>query len=234
MGFVQGENERCCFYHEEKDLRVLLYVDDCLPDGDAADVQWIFTELEKRFRCTRDDMVTDLITQGYLGMVIRIEGDRIDMTLSTAKYIENACRILKIEGTPWAPTKQPIGTGSTVLSAKGKAGFLTAVGMLGWLAQTVRPRVDVSYTYSRIAQHSASPKESAMKAVRTAFAYRNQSKHYCISAQTYADDVDIVATLDKCSLEPEEWSFMVDADHAGNAEVQNRRRSQIGLIFKLN
>ena len=93
--------------------------------------------------------------------------------------------------------------------------------MLGWLAQTVR--VDVSYTYSRIAQHSASPTESAMKAVRTAFAYLNQSKHYCISAQRYAEDVEIVASLDKCSLEHAERSFMVDADHAGNAEVQNRR-----------
>ena len=51
-----------------------------------------------------------------------------------------------------------------------------------------------------------------MKAVRTAFAYLSRSKHYCISAQTYADDVDIVATLDKCSLEPEEWSFMIMVD----------------------
>ena len=50
----------------------------------------------------------------------------------------------------------------------------------------------------------------------------------------YDDDVDMVATLDQCSLEPEEWSIMVDADHAGNAEVQNRRRSQNGLIIKLN
>ena len=77
-----------------------------------------------------------------------------------------------------------------------------------------------------------------MKAVRTAFAYLDQSKHYCISAQIYADDVEIVASLDKCSLEPEEWSFMVEAGHAGNAEVQNlnRRRSQNGLItgIKLN
>ena len=73
-----------------------------------------------------------------------------------------------------------------------------------------------------------------MKAVSTAFAYLNLSKQYCISAQIYADDVDIVATLDKCSLEPEDWSFMVDADHAGNNEVLNRRRSQNGLIIKLN
>ena len=73
-----------------------------------------------------------------------------------------------------------------------------------------------------------------MKAVRTAFAYLNKSKHYCISAQIYADDVDIMATLDKCSVDPDEWSFMADSDHAGNAEVQNKRRSQNGLIIKVN
>ena len=44
-----------------------MYVDDCLADGDAADVKWIFFELEKRFMCKSADMVTDLITQDYLG-----------------------------------------------------------------------------------------------------------------------------------------------------------------------
>ena len=119
MGLVRGENDRSCFYHEEKDLLILLYVDDCLTDGDAAEVQWIFTELEKRFKCKSEDMITDLITQDYLGMVIRIEGDGIYMPM--AKYIGNACRILKIEGTPWVPINQPIGTDRTapyVLSAK--------------------------------------------------------------------------------------------------------------------
>ena len=69
-------------------------------------------------------MVTDLITQDYLGMGIRIEGDRLYITM--AKYIENACRILimKIKGTSWVPINQPIGTDSPVLSAKGKAGSL--------------------------------------------------------------------------------------------------------------
>ena len=55
-----------------------------------------------------------------------------------------------------------------------------------------------------------------------------------ITAQIYVDDADIMATLVKCSLEPEAWSFMVDLDHAGNAEVQHKRRSQNGLIIKLN
>jgi hypothetical protein len=99
MGFVRGENERSCFYHADRDLLVLLYVDDCLADGDAADVEWIFTELEERFKCKSADMVTDLLTQDCLGMVIRVEGDRIYMSM--AKYIENACRILEITGESW-------------------------------------------------------------------------------------------------------------------------------------
>ena len=39
MGFKRGENERSCFYHEGRDLLILLYVDDCLADGDEADVK---------------------------------------------------------------------------------------------------------------------------------------------------------------------------------------------------
>ena len=73
-----------------------------------------------------------------------------------------------------------------------------------------------------------------MKAARTAFAYLNRSKHFCISAQLYADNVNIVATFDKLTLDSEDWSFMVDSDHAGSAKAQNRRRSQNELIIKLN
>ena len=47
-----------------------------------------------------------------------------------------------------------------------------------------------------------------MKAVRTAFAYLLQSKHFCISAQIYADDVDIMDQLNKLGLDPDVWSFM--------------------------
>ena len=208
-------------------------MDDCLTDGDAADVEWILTKLEERFKCKSDAMFTNLLTQDYLEMAIRVEGGRIYMSM--AKYMKNAWRILEITGESWVPINQPIDMDSPVLSPKRKTEFLTATGMLGWLALTVR--CDVSYTYSRITQQSASPTESAMKAVRTAFAYPNKSKHFCISAQIHDDNdiVDIMATLDKCSLEPEEWSFMVDSDHAGNAhEVQNKRRSQNGLIIKLN
>ena len=70
MGFKRGENERSCFYHEGRDLLILLYVDDCLAEA-GDDFKWTFFELEERVKCKSEDIVTDLITQNYLGMVIR-------------------------------------------------------------------------------------------------------------------------------------------------------------------
>ena len=45
---MRGEHERSCFCDEERDLLIVIYVDGCLADGDAADVEWIFFELEER------------------------------------------------------------------------------------------------------------------------------------------------------------------------------------------
>ena len=60
------------------------------------------------------------------------------------------------------PIAEPINTDTPSLPPAEKREFLTGLGMLGWLAQTVR--CDVSYAYSRIGQHSANPTTSAMKA----------------------------------------------------------------------
>ena len=65
-------------------------------------VQWIFTALEESFKCKSAEMLMDFITEGYLGMAIQAEGDRIYMSM--AKYNENACMILRIEGGSWVPT----------------------------------------------------------------------------------------------------------------------------------
>ena len=85
--------------------------------------------------------MADLITRGYLRLAIRIEGDRIYMSRfwvekGGRKHRKNICG-LKIEGGWWVLINQPVGTGRAVLSAKGKAEFITSVGVLGWLAQTV-------------------------------------------------------------------------------------------------
>ncbi len=154
------------------------------------------------------------------------------MTMS--KYIETACKALNIDGTGRqvaTPIAAPIDTDSEPLDPRGRKCFLTGCGMLGWLAQTVR--CDVAYTYSRIAQHSAKPTKAAMQAVIRAFRYLYQTRTLALSAPFAAPDRSVTNATDRqghTSL----WRFFSDSDHAGNAELQNRRRSQNGGVITLN
>jgi hypothetical protein len=72
-----------------------------------------------------------------------------------------------------------------------------------------------------------------MSAVRRAFSYLSGSKDYCIRAPIYGPTRDINNITSTASLF-NVWRFYCDSDHAGNAEVQNRRRSQNGLLVTLN
>ena len=78
---------------------------------------------------------------------------------------------------------------------------------------TARP--DIKYAHSRISQHMATPRKGALKAVIHAVKYCSSTKTACLF-QPYGE----------CA----EWGFFSDSDHAGNAEVQNKRRSQLGYI----
>ena len=55
QGFVQGENEPCVFYHHDRDVLLLLYVDDCLVDAEADQIEWIFNLLDERFKSMPGD-----------------------------------------------------------------------------------------------------------------------------------------------------------------------------------
>ena len=60
-----------------------------------------------------------------------------------------------------------------------------------------------------------SPRRGALRAVRHAVRYCSSTRTACLF-QPYGQDA--------------EWSFFSDSDHAGNAELQNKRRSQLGYI----
>ena len=148
-------------------------------------------------------------------------------------YIENALNILDIPSRKsTTPITTPIDTDSPLLDAGQKREYLTALGMLGWLAQTVR--CDVSYSFSRLGQHCASPTHSALKAVKKVFSYLYETKDLGIRAPLYFEDQHIVAINHKPYASVDAWRFYSDSDHAGNSEVQNRRRSQNGLVITHN
>ena len=73
QGFTRGENDPCVFYHHERDIFILLFVDDCLADGETNDVEWFFDLLATRFDCKDTEYITPETPQDYLGMNVLMD-----------------------------------------------------------------------------------------------------------------------------------------------------------------
>ena len=212
---------------------LLLFVDDVLADGEQADVEWIFDLLATRFECKDADYITPDTPQDYLGMNVHMDAEYIYLSMAT--YITNACKALNIDNKGRSfktPISQPIDTESPPLPIQEKKTFLTGLGMLGWLAQTVRP--DVAYAYSRIGQHAANPTTSSMNAVSRAFRYLLDNKYRCLRAPLHEQDRPVANITMALKAQPCAWRFFCDSDQGGNAEQQNKRRAQSGLMVTYN
>ena len=108
--------------------------------------------------------------------------------------------------------------------------------MVGWLNMTCR--LDIAHAYSRLGQHQASPTESAIEALRHCYRYIIGSKNWGLSGSIHKPDQvlsqPIFADLGGVVNDQYGWQFFIDTDFAGNAEVQNKRRSQVGILALLN
>ena len=229
QGFVRGENEKSIFHHPERDLLLILYVDDALVDGEESDINWLFTAMDKRFKCKPAEWLTVDEPLDYLGMDISVDDTHI--YLSMHKYIENTLELLDF--TQLKPVRTPINAdidgSSPILKPHMLRKFMTAVGCIGWLCNTGRP--DIAYAHSRVAQHMANPTESAWTAVKRIFQYLQGTKTRCLSAPLNEPDVDpTTINLRDNPARAEDWKFYCDSDFAGNTEPQNKRRSQNGYI----
>ena len=81
QGFTRGENERCIFYHPDRDLLVLLYVDDVYADGDEDDIQWIFDALDKRFTCKPAEWLAVGQPLDYLGQEVILTPTHVHLSM---------------------------------------------------------------------------------------------------------------------------------------------------------
>jgi len=140
---------------QERDLLLLLYVDDLLAEGERSDVEWIFNLLSIRFDCKDTDYLEPGTTIDYLGMDLIATEDA--HCISMEKYIQNAVDILNLQDYKKStmPMTAPIETNATLLVGTDVTHFMSALGMLGWLASTARPDVayylDRGHTHTRVA-----------------------------------------------------------------------------------
>ena len=214
LGFERGENDRCAFYHPTWDLLILLYVDDILADGARDDIAHFFALLAKRFDCKEPEWLTPHTPIDFLGILIMMDSEKIYMSMEP--YIEKMLEVLNISNiNPVAtPINAPI-EDDTPISREEHKWVYQALGCCGWLANTVR--VDGKYAHSRIAQHISKPTKGLLKATKHLLQYYKANKDYVLAQPLHSH------------CDPR-WAFRSDSDHAGNAEPQNRRRSQNGCV----
>ena len=227
QGFIRGDNEKSVLYHPGRDLTLVVYVDDILADGFAPDVDWIFDLLDKRFDCKEADYLTPNTPLDYVGIEVEMTDDRIYIHMN--KYIQVCLAALDLLDSKKGilshktPITLAIETAEAPLNPGDTRYFLTGLGMLGWLANTTRP--DVAFAHSRIGQHAASPTQEAKRAIQNAFLYLAKNPELSLSIPLY-DNTTVRQIYNGHPKPQERWKFFVDADYAGNHEVQNKRRSQ--------
>ena len=227
---VRGENHRCVYLHEEKDLAMCTYVDDFLLDGEEPDIVWFDVTIDGRFDCKPLEFLDIDCSIEYIGMEIIMTVDRIYISMES--YIEKMVRDLEELGMviPSRAVSIPLAKQINVdgdsppISSKLKRILLTALGSIGWNCHTAR--VDVAHAFSRIGQHSAKPSEESYEAVVHCIAYLDQHRSLCLFQELHS----VPETVEHEEHPQHGFKFYCDSDHAGNTEIQNKRRSQNGMI----
>ena len=225
-------------YHPERDLVLLVYVDDVLADGMRDNVEWIFNLMEKRFDCRDSEYLTESTPLDYVG--IEIEQSKTHIYMHMQKYIQSAVKIMQSKSpSNWKECKakgvtplpdQNIERDQPLLSPADTSYFLTGLGMVGWLSNTARP--DVAYAHSRIGQHAATPTQEAKMAITQVFKYLEANDDYALAVKLH-DEFE-VKDLYVVKKDEAHWRFYTDADFAGNSEVLNKRRSQSGFVVTMD
>ena len=234
-GFRRGENHKCVYYHEARDLLMITQVDDFLMDGNQEDIEWADKMIGNRFDCKDLEYLQIGLPLDFMGIQVLLTDTHLHLSMApfidkmVAEMAELGLKLLKRKVSQ--PLSQPIDTEAPHLSPREKHVFLSGNGCVAWLANTTR--LDVSHAFSRIGQHSAHPNTSAMQALVHTISYLEQHKHLTLAQRLFPEDVRI-SSVATPKDQQHGFLFYADTDHAGNSEVQNKRRSQNGAVMMVD
>jgi len=219
MKFDRGENEPCVYYNSERDILIIIYVDDLLMDGAMKNIEWFITKLRGRFECKDPEFLTLDNMIDYVGMNITLDSARISIDMT--EYATKIVGRMEARFGELRYASVPINKAITDLSSISKEDetfFRSILGAIGWLVNTIR--IDLAYAFSRIAQHMAKPNQGALDALQYLGRYIAGTTNLTLSAPVKS--------------ESNTWKFYTDSDWVGNREEQNKCRSQLGYLAMLN
>ena len=226
QGFVQGKNDPCCFYHPLRIFRLTLYVDDLKLISTKANILWLHNLLVKRFETRELVWIEPGVTEDYLGMEISMDCHR-NVFVSMQEYSLKLVKYMETEMTqsvsfttpaPFADNNNEID--ETLLDRNQTAQFQKALGCIGWLVSCIR--LDLAYTYSRIAQDMSQPNKSSW--VRL------------IHAIKYIKGTSTLAGFIPCKAKGEKpiWTCFCDSDQSSDRSARNQGKCRYGSIVTVH
>lgn len=238
MGFVQGFNHAgsehaippeylrapaancpCLFFHPERDLIIIVYVDDVLADGRQEDLDWFFAGFQERFKTTPVNWLTPSTPIDFTGIIISMDDTMIYMSMQP--YIKKALALFDMTGC--APNRLPMRqdiTDDTPLQSEGKAEFMKKMGVCHWVATSVA--LTTKPATSRIGQHMANPTAGALQAIDDLLRYHATNSNQGLG--TPLIDLDLPTGADA-------FEISTDADNSSDPSINNKRRARYGDLI---
>ncbi|HEY5744748.1 MAG TPA: reverse transcriptase domain-containing protein [Chryseolinea sp.] len=210
LGFFSIKADVCCFMNKEKDVFVLVFVDDLQITGpNTKAIEQLQNGLRNEFN------MKDVEPTTYLGLQIEREGNCL--RLHQAPYVRKILESFGFDNAKSVPTPmtdRPLCVNEGEVNDALKELYLRAIGSLMFLANRTRP--DVEYPVNFLARFCQNPSPEHWNAVKRIFRY-------------------LGGTIDrgiKYKVNPSEpfiFGFS-DSDYAGDLDT---RKSTSGYLFVL-
>ena len=215
MGFSSCITTPCLYYHQARDIFVVAHVDDFLCSGKVADIQWMKTELEKKFGLT-SQIIGPGQSGNYLGRKILWEVDGISIE-GENKYIDTM--ILEWDlanssglSTPGCNEDKREAGGDEELRPRLTTAFRRSAAMANYMAQD---RPDISFASKEVSRGMSCPTRLDTVKLKRMIRYLSNARRRAIK-YTWQDPTD-------------QLTVFSDSDWAGC--VKTRRSTSGGVLL---
>ena len=222
LGFQQGTNDKCLFFHPVSKIRIALHVDDYICRGPKRHLQEFFAKMKEKFE-HKDEVYLDEVDELYfVGMRVRqsmVDGQlwyHADQQRDIDALIEdNGFSACKPVAAPM-PSKALMNSDDEPLNPKQHNKYRSIVGSLQYFATWTQWHL--AHPISRLAQDNAAPTVGSKKQLEYTMAWLAHNSHRSLSGP-------VVKTTT--------WEVFSDSDHAGD-RVYCNARSHTGVLILCN
>ena len=219
LGYKQSKYQPAVYYHPEKDVVVVVHVDDFLATGDGHMLESLYNELSKKFDIKRKmlSMEDDLETT-YLNRTLRVTEQGIEIT-GDKKHSDILMKEWGLQGqskevnTPSLKELDDNNNSGEELQGEMATKVRRGIARINYMAQD---RPDLSAAAKAMSQHMARPREGVLNSVKRCVRYL---KKYPVSTMTIPRDR---------SEDDNTLVVWTDSDWAG--DVGSRRSTSGGII----